>query len=383
MHVYLVAPVNRQIEELLHASGFRTTALSLEDLPDLIAQPALQSNVVVLDLRGRSAVPPAIVQLTRKHQSVGIVAVASSLDPALMLEAMRAGATEFVAEPVSESDLRTAVDRVAAKRPSAEPGQIFAFVGGKGGIGTTTLAVNVATTLAMREGPASTLLIDLHIAYGDAGLFVGADPRFSVGDALENIDRLDEALLRSLVGRTKFGLELLASSERTIVGQIEPRAVRGLVESAARLYRFVVLDVPRSDPTMLDSLEHATTIVVVANQELATIRSASRMAATLRQRYGKDRVLVVMSRFDQHAEIGRKEFERIMGGPVAQLFPSDYRLALNALNVGRPLVLDNHNKLAASFESFTRDLAPVDSEPEAIAPARRSGIFGRLTPKTS
>ena len=113
-----------------------------------------------------------------------------------------------------------------------------------------------------------------------------------------------------------------------MVGPVDVRAVRSLIDCAARHYPCVVLDVPRSDPTMLDALELATTIVVVANQELSTVRGASRMAAALRQRYGKDRVTVVVSRYDSVAEIGRKEIERVMGGPIAQVFPSDYRLAL-------------------------------------------------------
>src|SRR5262249_12908958 len=157
----------------------------------------------------------SVSALTRQHPSVGVIVVASSMDPALMLEAMRAGVTEFVTEPITQGDLKAAVDRVASKRPASEPGQVFAFVGGKGGIGTTTLAVNVATTLARRDA-SSTLLIDLHVTYGDAALFVGAEPRFSVADALENVHRIDEAFLRSLVGRTKFGLDLLASSDRAM-----------------------------------------------------------------------------------------------------------------------------------------------------------------------
>ena len=128
---------------------------------------------------------------------------------------------------------------------------------------------------------------------------------------------------------------------------------------------------------MLDALELVTRIVVVANQELATVRSASRMAAALRQRYGKDRVTVVVSRYDQVAEIGRKEIERVMGGPVAHVFQSDYRLALGALNVGRPLVLDNHNKLAASFESFARGLT-ANSHDETKEAERPGGLFSRF-----
>jgi Flp pilus assembly CpaE family ATPase len=224
-------------------------------------------------------------------------------------------------------------------------------------------------------------LIDLHVAYGDAALFVGTEPRFSVADALENIHRLDDSFLRTLVGRTKFGLDLLSSSDRAMVGPVDVRAVRGLIDSAARLYPCVVLDVPRSDATMLDALELVTRIVVVANQELATVRSASRMAAALRQRYGKDRVTVVVSRYDQVAEIGRKEIERVIGGPVAQVFLSDYRLALGALNVGRPLVLDNHNKLAASFESFARGLT-TNSHDETTTVERPVGLFSRFASRT-
>jgi pilus assembly protein CpaE len=377
MNVYLVGAVNRQLEELLHAIGSRTTLCPLDGLSGMSTQAVLPAEAVVLDLRERSAVPSGVALLKRQHPLVGIVIVASSLDPVMMLEAMRAGVTEFVTEPVTQGELKAAIDRVAAKRPARDPGQVFAFVGGKGGVGTTTLAVNVATALA-KQAPSSTLLVDLHVAYGDAALFVGLEPRFSVADAFENIHRLDDSFLRTLVGHTKFGLDLLASSDRAMVGPVDVRAVRSLIDCAARSYPCVVLDVPRSDATMLDALELVTRIVVVANQELSTVRSASRMAAALRQRYGRDRVAVVVSRYDHVAEIGRKEIERVMGGPIAQVFSSDYRLALGALNLGRPLVLDNHNKLAASFTSFARGLASNSTVEEEEAARPAGGLFGRF-----
>ena len=377
MNVFVVGAVNRQLEELIHASGARTTALPLDALSGLATQQALQADVVVVDLRDRSGVPAGVALLKRQQPALGVVIVASSLDPVLMLEAMRAGVTEFVTEPVSANELGAAIDRVLAQQPARDPGQVVAFLGGKGGVGTTTLAVNVATAIA-KSAPSSTLLIDLNVGSGDAALFVGAEPRFSVADALENINRLDDSFLRSLVGRTKFGLDLLASSDRGMVGPVDVRAVRSLIDCAARHYPCVVLDVPRSDPSMLDALELATTIVVVANQELSTVRGASRMAAALRQRYGRDRVTVVVSRYDSVAEIGRKEIERVMGGPIAQVFPSDYRLALGAMNVGRPLVLDNHTKLAASFASFARVLTTNAQGEPAEEPERPGGLFGRF-----
>jgi pilus assembly protein CpaE len=152
---------------------------------------------------------------------------------------------------------------------------------------------------------------------------------------------------------------------------------RVVVDFATRLYRHVVLDVPRSDAPVLDALDAASSIVVVANQELATVRSASRIAAALRQRYGKERIRIVVSRFDKHSDITQTDVERVIGAKVGHLVPSDYRLALQALNSGRPLALDNHNKLAASYRDLAYDLAGIAKErnPRTEPPS----IFGRLT----
>jgi pilus assembly protein CpaE len=377
MKAYLAGSTDRHIEELLHVIGFHTVLGSEDDLAVLAAANAPQHDVVVIDLRGRSTVPPAAGVLRRQHPQTGVVIVASRLDPALMLEAMRAGVSEFVTEPVSTQDLKAALDRVVVKRALPDPGQVFAFIGGKGGIGTTTLAVNVATVLASAES-SSTLLLDLHVAYGDAAVFLGLEPRFSIVDALENIERLDETFLRGIVGHTKIGLDVLASSDRAMLGHVDVRAVRTLIDCAARHYRHVVLDVPRSATTILDGLELANPIVVVANQELSTVRCAGRMAAALRQRYGKERVRVVVTRFDQMAEIGRKDIERVIAGPLADVFPSNYRLALEALNRGRPLVLDNHNKLSAAYVSFAHGLVGKSvTEPGTSGRSTLRGLLSR------
>jgi Flp pilus assembly CpaE family ATPase len=117
--------------------------------------------------------------------------------------------------------------------------------------------------------------------------------------------------------------------------------------------------------------------VIVANQELSTVRGAARMAAALRQRYGKERVQVVVSRYDSASEIGQDDVERVTGGSVRHLFPSNYRLAVDALNKGRPIVVENHNKLAASFVGFARTLAGVPKPSEVEQP--KQGLLGRLT----
>ena len=221
--------------------------------------------------------PTALAQLKRHHPTTGVLLVAAKLDPALMLEAMRAGVNEFVTDArdgAGASGGDQAPDRQFRSRRRVA--RSSPFIGAKGGVGATTVAVNTASSLA-KQSPESTLLVDLNAACGDAAVFLGAEPRFSVLDALENVGRLDAAFFSGLVVRTKGGLDLLGAAGRTSergTSTADPNPhPAGFRQSD---YQYTVLDVPRSDSAALDSLEMASKIVIVVNQELATVRNASR-----------------------------------------------------------------------------------------------------------
>lgn len=367
-----------QLVQLLRETGTPCVTVSLEALSGLAQPEATQPGLLVLDLRENSSIPPALSLLKRQHPTTGVLLVASQLDPALMLAAMRAGVNEFITCPIAVPELQAAIKRLVGNLAPTARGEVFAFVGAKGGIGTTTVAVNVAAALAKAD-PDATLLIDLNVACGDAGVFLGSEPRFSVMDALENVQRLDAAFLGGLVTRTRSGLDLLGASGRPVTAHFDAARIRTLLDFTSQSRRFTVLDVPRSDTTALDSLDGATRIILVANQELATVRNASRMAATLRQRYGQARLSLVLTRTDRRAEIGYEDVERTVGLDITNTFPSDYRLAVQGMNKGRPLVLDPQNELAKSFIAFARDLAGV---PAQKGPKARPGtLFGRLSPR--
>jgi pilus assembly protein CpaE len=366
-----------QLAQMLRETGMQCVAVSREALSGLAQPGARQPEVLVLDLRGQHQLPPALSALKRQHPSTGVLLVVSELEPALMLEAMRAGVNECVTDPVAAPELSAAVKRLMGNLLSGVRGEVFAFIGAKGGVGATTAAVNVATALAKHSD--STLLIDLNIAFGDATVFLGEEPRFSVMDALEHVQRLDEAFFRGLVVRSKSGLEVLGSPGRPTTGIFDATRIRALLDFASQTRRITVLDVPRSDTAVLDSLEMATRIILIANQELATVRNASRMAETLRKRYGQDRINLVLTRTDRRAEIGLEDIQRTVGINVRHTFPSDYRLALQAMNKGRPVVLDSGSELAAAFVAYARDLAGAPEERDRKAWS--GNLFGRLAPK--
>ena len=375
MNVSVLASSDKHLIDLVRGCGVHATPLSVDGLGTLAQPAARQPDAIVVDQRDHGAILPEIMAIKRLHPLTGVLMVLPRLDDALVLEAMRAGVNECVAEPVTREELYNALQRIAAQRPAPKRGDVFAIIGAKGGIGATTVAVNVAAMLNKLR-PSSTLLIDLHMTYGDAGVFLAAEPRFSIVDALEHMDRMDATFLRSLVTQTKSGLHLLPSSERAVSVSFDAARVQTLIGLASREFGYVVLDVPRNDPTVLDSLESAGTIVVVANQDVATVRSAGRLAAALEQRYGKDRVTVVITRFDANSEIGQPQVERVVGRPVTSVFPNNYPVALAALNSGRPLTLDNHTKLAAAYTDFARQLSGIRAERSESA--KPSGLLSFL-----
>lgn len=356
-------------EELLKPSGLTVARFLRESWSPSSLEAA--PPVLLLDVRGLPQLPAALTLFRRDYPATPVVLITSSLDGQLMLEAMRAGVSECVPEPLTSVALDAALRRVI-KDAGTTVSQVFAFVGAKGGVGTTTLAVNTAATLA-REKKGEVLLVDLHPSHGDAAVFVGAEPRFTVIDALENSHRLDEALLRSLVETTKSGMDLLASADRVLHATMDSARTRALLEFVSRRYRCVVLDVPRSDVSVLDALETVTSLVVVGSQEIGALKNASRMIQTFSHRYGSARIRFVVNRFDNRADIGQAEIEKVVG-VSAQILPSDYRVAVDALNAGRPVVLDKDQRLSRAFRSFASELAGV-AKPQRDP---RGGVLSRL-----
>jgi pilus assembly protein CpaE len=362
-----------ELVTLLAATGAQVTDKDALHLAALAQADAPQPDALVLDLRDGGDIPAAIADVRRQHPTTGILIVAQALDPALLVDAMRAGVNEIITPPVTTSSLEHGIARLAGQRPAAAAGKVFGFVGAKGGVGTTTVAVSVAAALGAISAPSRTLIADLHRSGGDAALFLGAEPRFSNADALQNTNRLDDAFLRGIVTQAAPGLDLLASPERAAGAHVDPAQIRSFIDLVSRAYRYTIVDLPRSDEAVLDGLDGLAAIVIVANQELAAVRGAGHMASRLRQRYGPSRVMVVVGRSDSHADLTQKDVERVAGIQFAETFPNDYRLATHALHTGRPLALEKH-ALAGVLTRFALALAGVQTG--ARRAAKPSSLFG-------
>ena len=374
--VGIIGNTDGELQALVVASGMRPLVLDADQLLSATRAMAGMPEALLVDVRRDRSNLSQVASIKRRFPSMGIAFVARALDPELMLESMRAGVSEAIPEPLTATAIQAAIGRVVITQAVPVQSRVYAVVGAKGGVGATTIAVNLAAALAKTLDDA--LLVDMNFAAGDAAVFLGVEPRFTVAEALENTHRLDEAFLRSLVVRSRSGLDLLGSSPRIVPGSIDRNRLHAFLDFVTRYYHAVVLDVPRLDAVLLESLESVTSVLVVVNHELPTLRSAHRLVTSLRQRYGQ-RVGVVVNRSDKSAEIGLEDIEKTVGVKIQHVFPNDYRQAVAAINKGQPLA-DSTGRLPESFHSFARGLTGQRID---VPQQDSGGLFGWLSPRRS
>jgi pilus assembly protein CpaE len=271
------------------------------------------------------------------------------LPPQLLMDAMRAGLSEYLPQPVDPRDLEDALRRLARKLGRGQSGgvpgrgRIVAFTGAKGGTGVTTTAVNAAVhahTVAGRR----TLLLDLDLESGSAGVLTSVSPRYSVLDLLDNLHRLDDSLLESLVTAHASGLHVLPSPlDPSDSREVKPDQLRTVLRLLKDHYQLIVVDLarPLSDVGR-EVLEQVDELYLVLNSDLPSLRNAKRILPHLQRTLeGRDAALkVVLNRVQADGEITDRDVRTALQVPVAFSLRQDDVHVLRSVNIGKPVVLN-------------------------------------------
>lgn len=350
-------------------------------------------DLVIVDIRSdASSGMAAIERLRASNAGLAIFAIAAAAEPDLILQAMRAGANEFFPWNASEGTQQAratedsfhgAVRKTAARREAASAGAkppcvTHAFLGAKGGAGTTTVAVNCGVELA-RLTKRPTVVVDLKACLGEVALFLGVRPRFTVLDAIENLHRLDKNFLTELVAKHKSGLDILAGSEQFDRPNAQDAgAVEELLRVLAKTYDYVIIDTGNVINTVVAAaLYAADTIFLVTNPDVPSIRNAQRLVDRVRQLgAGSERVKILLNRVSDQHLIAPKQIETALGYGIHHKFSSDYQTVSTALNSGVPLSMTNNSEIAAQFDSFTRQLVGMGTDAAKPEPERKRVFLG-------
>ena len=239
-----------------------------------------QPNLILIDIDRAAS---EIAALSKDLQAqVPDSAIAGTFTPdrleqgqsegATVIELLRAQVRDFLRRPLSTTELRAVLDRLFSRLPgssSTTQGRIAAFVSNKGGVGKSTLSVNVACGLALRH-PDEVLLIDTSLQIGTCAMLLDLKPTTSIVDAIRERDRLDKTLLRHLTLRHGSGLRLLAAPADALEGaEVDEEAISRIVNMARRSFRYVIIDTfPMLDSVLMSILD-VTDVALVVVQGLA------------------------------------------------------------------------------------------------------------------
>lgn len=290
-----------------------------------------------------------VEKVARKFPDCGIIVVSARTDGQLILKAMRSGAREFLNSPVQIEELVGALDRVSANGDGStrsKSGSVISVAGASGGVGTTSIAINLACSLA--QNPDRTVvLVDLDLALGDADVFLEMIPDYTLLDVAQNITRLDLALLRKSLTKHESGVYVLPRPIQLEDGSaVSPEnfiKVLGLLKAS---FSHLVIDLSKSYNSLdLAALKASDHIVLLTQLDLPCLRNVVRLLASLEAYDGvQEKVKIVVNRSGlDKSQISKSKAEETIDREIYWKIPNNYSVVSECRNNGRPLIKSAKN----------------------------------------
>jgi pilus assembly protein CpaE len=315
-----------------------------EFFADVVSQTHPDIGVVALDSDPDKALK-LVEQLAMVSPECSVLVISGSTDGTLILRAMRAGAKEFLPKPVRIEDLLSALERISERRSgrgdSKKAGSaVIAVAGATGGVGTTSIAVNLGCALA--QDPKNTVaLVDLDLSLGDADVFLDTIPDYTLVDVAQNVTRLDFTLLKRSLTKHSSGLFLLPRpvqlEDSKLITPDDMQRVFGLLKAT---FTHLILDLSKAySPIDLVAMEAATHILMVTQLDLPCLRNVVRLMMSFNEHGLKDKVRVIVNRAGlDNGQISLKKAQETIGREIFWQLPNDYRTMVEVRNNGVPLI---------------------------------------------
>ena len=350
--------------------------------PDVVEQTEPDVALISLDSDAEAAIE-LIEQLSQTHPSVAVLVSSSSTDGSLILRTMRAGAKEFITQPLKPEDVAATIQRIVRHKFGNSGGgrqggcQVISVAGATGGVGSTSLAVNIGCALAA-DPKNSVVLLDLDLALGDADVFLDTIPEYTLTDVSQNISRLDFTLLKRSLTKHSSGLYLLPRpvqlEDSRFVTMEDLGRVIGLLKAT---FSHLIVDTSKSfSPVDMYAIEQSAHVLMVTQLDLPCLRNVVRLMMSFKNNEGlAEKLKIVVNRVGHgSSDISVRKAQETLGQDVYWQVPNDYRTMVEVRNNGVPLT---EQAPKAAITQAIRELAtaisgrqPEESEAEGPAKSR-------------
>jgi pilus assembly protein CpaE len=347
-------------------------------------QSAPTPNLIVLESRSEpKELLESLGQLAEYcDPSTKVVVIGHYNDVWLYRELIRSGISEYIVAPVSMADIVSVISAIFVD-PEAEPiGRSIAFIGAKGGVGSSTIAHNVAWSMSSLFGT-EVVVADLDLAFGTANINFDQDPAQGIAEAVFAPERIDEVYLDRLLATCAEHLSLLAApSTLDRVYDFDSDAFTQIIDVAQRSAPLLVLDVPHIWSGWSKSvLTHADEVVITATPELANLRNTKNIVDMLRKLRPNDappKLIVNQTGVPKRPEISAADFAEPLDMTPMAVIPFDAQLFGNAANNGRMIgEMEKQSPVAQTINEIAHVLTGR-SEVKAKKKPGLSQILGKL-----
>jgi pilus assembly protein CpaE len=372
--------------DVLARFGFvqTTAAATIKDALDLLRTKRFDLLVVPL----QDASVPILASLDReirRLQTTFVIGTAPRSDPDLILRAMRSGIHEFLPLPLDEREFAAAVSRLMRRNEaSAQGGRVIAVYSGKGGLGNTTIAVNIAHAYSAFHPSARVAVADLVVAGGDVHVLLNLRPAYDMADVAGKLDRIDSELLHSLLTASRSGIWVLPAPDHSEAENVlDGNVTTTIIELLRTEFALTVLDCEHQvGERTLAALDCADRIVLVTELTVTALRSTQRTLGLCRRLgYSDEKLCVVVNRFQSGEVLSPADASDLLKSDIFWRLPNDYRTAAAALAKGITVSEgDPLSRLGISFSQLATKLggdAPsVNGNGQAHATPLRKRLFG-------
>src|SRR6266568_4906404 len=301
-------------------------------------------NVVILEVHVIQQGIQEVQLITSKFPRTSVIVSSAEKNSDWILSLMRAGAVEYMLRPITQEELKQALQKVGRfifSKPAEEvlTGKIISAYYPTSGMGTTTVAVNLAASLAL-EGT-KVALVDLNLFSGDISTFLDVNPTYTLSSVTSNIDRLDANFLMSVMTRHSSGPFVLTEPlEVDDAISITPEQVQRTLKFLKGIFNYVVVDCGgQLEGCNMAVFENSDLILFTTALSLPALRNTKRYLTALeRKGFHRDRVKLLVNGFCQNKDLRIKDAEKVLGVTVFQIIPNDYMEVVTSINKGIPVV---------------------------------------------
>jgi pilus assembly protein CpaE len=367
-----------QLQAWLQQTGLVSSIEHWDDREFLANGHRAIPDLVVLDLpREAEAFWSIASALRRQRPNVRLLACSTAQqDAQFLLRAMRAGVQDVLLKPIKLELLQDVLSRFAAEvQPNGvdAAGEVTVVMGSKGGVGSTTVAVNLAVQMAHSRKD-SVVLLDMAAPLGAVQLMLDLKPAFGVRDAIENLERLDSHFFRGLLSSHGSSLQVLAGATQLEQWQSMPVSSLARIVNVARTsHPNVVIDYGSQFSGEWAPVLRQSVIMLITEANVPSLWALERRLLALAG-FGidPDRIRIVVNRWHRSDEVTLKSVEKSIKHPISAHIPNDFARVSEAVNIGVPLSGNHNNVVAGRFKQLAADRLGIDPKTDA----KRSGLAG-------